>query len=106
MLLRWWTLDQRDGGSVRLTGPVDPDHLNEFEEFLSRRIDEWETRRPERWGDLGGRRDDPMLMRIAGTCATTDDPDSWETPTSMRNVDVECSAEVVARYNAAGEVKR
>ena len=77
---------------------VDPDHEREFEDLLDDRLTDWEQRLPERWGDFGGSSDDRTLMRVAGTAASEDDPDSWETPTSMRNVDVECSADVVARY--------
>ena len=51
-----------------------------------------------RWGDFRGGRDEPALMRVAGGAVAEGDRDSFETPTSMRNVDVECGADVVARY--------
>ena len=81
---------------------VDPEHLQEFEELLRLRVDEWEMRCPESWGSLAGVRDEPALMRPSGTAATEGDAHSWETPTSMRNVDVECGAEVTPRYIVAG----
>ena len=77
---------------------VDPEHLQEFEDLLRLRVDQWETRCPESWGSLAGVRGEPALMRPSGTVATEGDAHSWETPTSMRNVDVECGAEVVPRY--------
>ena len=80
---------------------VDPEHLHEFEELLRLRVDEWEMRCPESWGSLAGVRDEPALMRPSGTAATEGDAHSWETPTSMRNVDVECGAEVTPRYIVA-----
>ena len=80
---------------------VDPEHLQEFEDLLRERLDEWEARCPDAWGSLIGARGEPALMRPSGTPATEDDFYSWETPTSMRNVDVECGAEVVPRYVVA-----
>lgn len=79
---------------------VDPAHVADFEIQLEERLADWERRLPRRWGDLSGEREEPLLMRIAGAPDTADDPDSWETPTSMRSVDVECSAQVVPRYLA------
>lgn len=85
---------------------IDPEHVPELNDLIDRIIGEWDARRPERWGDLSGDRDEPVLMRVAGTEASEDDRDSWETPTSMRNVDVECGAEVIHRYVATGEGER
>jgi hypothetical protein len=85
---------------------VDHEHLNELNEFIVQALDDWEVLQPEHWGDLSGERDEPMLIRIAGTEASENDPNSWETPTSMRNVDVECSAEVIARYLPGGGGER
>lgn len=79
-------------------GRIDADHLPEFDALIRKRLDEWMDNRPKRWGDLGGAREERVLMRAAGTDRSEDDPDSWETPTSMRNVDVECRARVISRY--------
>lgn len=79
---------------------IDADHLPEFDALIRKRLDEWNDNRPKLWGDLSGSRDERVLMRPAGTDPSDDDPESWETPTSMRNVDVECRARVIARYPA------
>jgi len=78
---------------------IDPDHVLEFEELLKRRLEEWRGRGPERWGDFGRETEQRTLMRPAGAIVDEDAPDIWETPTSLRNVDVECSAQVVGRYD-------
>ena len=57
-------------------------------------LNQWEANPPKHWGDLAGDRAERSLIRVAGTAPTEGDPDSWETPTSMRNVDVGCRAEV------------
>ena len=80
---------------------VDPDHVQEFEDMLRERLDEWEERSSTVWGSLIGTRDEPALMRPSGTASTESDLYSWEVPTSMRTVDVECRADVVPRYIVA-----
>ena len=82
---------------------VDPDHLADFDDYLKDKLDFWQQNRPDKWGILGGNRDEPTLMRIAGTEATEDDMHSLATPTSLRNVDIECSARVIPRYPADKE---
>ncbi len=77
---------------------TDADHLPEFEEILEDRLDDWNHRRPKAWGVMMGDRDESMLMRPAGNEPGESELRSWETPTSMRSVDVECEAQVVPRY--------
>jgi hypothetical protein len=77
---------------------IDRDHEPDFEAMLQRRLSEWESKRPELWGLLVGEADRPVLMRPTGTQSDLVDPTLWDTPTSMRNVDVECVGQVVPRY--------
>lgn len=74
---------------------VDPDHAREFENTLKRRLDEWENSQAEGWGDIARRADKLVLMRAAGRPAEDATSESWEVPTSMRNVDIACGAAVV-----------
>ena len=76
---------------------VDPEHFEEFKNVLHRRLDEWERSSVEAWGDIVQRSDKTGLMRPAGRLVENSRAESWETPTSMRNVDVECGA-IVVRY--------
>lgn len=81
---------------------IDPEHLEEFNALIRERLAEWDGRRPEKWGDLSRSTEERTLMRVVGQPAEIGDPDGWETPTSMRNVDVECGAAVIGRYGAEG----
>jgi len=81
---------------------IDPDHLPEFDGLVERRLQEWSDNNPKKWGEMMGDREERVLMRVPGTEATDKDSESWETPTSMRNVDVECGTLVIARYPAKG----
>jgi len=80
---------------------IDPDHAQEFEQLLGDRLHEWDVRKPEAWGALMGTSELTTLMRPSGSPVKEDDSSMWEAPTSMRNVDVECVAEVVPRYISA-----
>ena len=77
---------------------VDPHHSKEFEDLLEGRLLEWKDGDAEAWGDITYKSDELVLMRPAGRSVENIASDSWEVPTSMRNVDVACGAEVV-RYN-------
>jgi hypothetical protein len=82
---------------------VDVEHVTDFRQILEERLTEWANRLPEAWGDLRGGQEERVLMRPAGNIAQDDEV--WETPTSLRNVDVECVAEVVPRYVSAGDFR-
>ena len=77
---------------------IDLDHLIEFDALVQDRLRDWESRRVDKWGDFDESSEDPVLMRPAGRPARDHDRSSWETPTSMRNVDVECVATVIPRF--------
>ena len=74
---------------------VDPDHLQEFEEVLDRRLEEWHCFSAEAWGDIVGKTGKVALMRPAGRPPDEAMEECWEVPTSMRNVDITCGAIVV-----------
>ena len=78
---------------------VDPDHIEEFESILERRLEEWESFGAEAWGDIARRSDKVVLMRPAGRPPNEARTECWEVPTSMRNVDTACGATVV-RYRS------
>jgi hypothetical protein len=80
---------------------IDPDHLLDFERLLQKRLDEWELRMPDKWGDFGRNMDERVLLWPAGVPVPPDFSDTWPTPTSLRNVDVECSVAVVPHYSVA-----
>lgn len=77
---------------------IDPEHLMEFDSLLERRLQEWTTRLPEQWGDVTGKSDQRTLMWPAGLPVPYDYAESWQTPTSLRNVDVECGVQVIPYY--------
>ena len=76
---------------------VDPDHAKEFEKILDRRLGEWWQSSAETWGSITGRSEGLALMRPAGRPTEDAAEKSWEIPTSMRNVDINCGVAVV-RY--------
>jgi hypothetical protein len=77
---------------------IDPNHLADFESVLERRLEDWRCGRPEIWGSLAKAEDRAALMKPAGMVTTELGEGIWDTPTSMRNVDVECEARVIPRY--------
>ena len=78
---------------------IDPYHLPEFDSITQDRLQDWESRPVDKWGDFDESSEEPVLMRPAGRPPRDHDRSSWETPTSMRNVDVECVARVIPRYS-------
>jgi hypothetical protein len=82
---------------------VDPTELAHVEATLSQRLREWRAYARTAWdaNPVGGQ---PLqgLMRYAGIAeASGIRATSWEVPTSMRNADAECVAEVTLSYARA-----
>jgi hypothetical protein len=82
---------------------VDPGELPQVEAVLRQRLREWHAYARTSWNanPVGG---EPLqgLMRFAGLAeAHGISATSWEVPTSMRNVDAECVAEVTQSYALA-----
>jgi hypothetical protein len=94
-------------GSLRArVRSIDEDHLADYDLLLKARLEDWQERQPVRWGDLSYPKPGRALMRTAGSVPRDEDDESWETPTSLRNVDVACGADVITRYRTQGEVTR
>lgn len=71
--------------------------------IIERRVKEWRDWQRTRWMRTQADQDIGQL-RFAGAYATPEEQQlSWETPTSMRNVDRECEATITQLYVRAGE---
>lgn len=78
---------------------IDPNELANFERVFSLRADEWERWQRERWQAFGTGGQDAPLLRFAGSYVDSQWAGiSWPTPTSLRNVDAECQAEITNLY--------
>lgn len=75
-----------------------PEHANIVLSKLNDLLQQWENMEPSIWGGFGKSSEKRPLMYPAGTEPLKDWDTSWATPTSMRNVDVECIARVVSEY--------
>jgi hypothetical protein len=80
---------------VRLVDPAEEETL--AKEF-SRRAKQWKNWKRTRWqGSPNG--EEIPLLRVAGEYARPEALGmSWPTPTSMRNVDADCEAQVTTKY--------
>lgn len=80
---------------------------HDLERIIARRLREWTTRERDKWDanpDFG----DPErgLMRFPGTAVPASTRQlTWETPSSMRNVDSNCKIEVTPLYAAAASAE-
>ncbi|QDV68100.1 hypothetical protein Poly24_18070 [Rosistilla carotiformis] len=78
---------------------VDPEHAASLKSKLKVLVSKWSSVQPSEWGGFGKPPELRPLMYPAGS-----EPlpawagSAWATPSSMRNVDVECRAEVIASY--------
>jgi hypothetical protein len=77
----------------------DSDHADALEKKLRQLLGHWAAVKPSEWGRFGKPPQSRPLMYPAGTEPLDDwDDSAWATPSSMRNVDVECQASVVQKY--------
>ena len=78
---------------------VDSEHAAALLERLKRLLTQWSEILPSEWGRFGPPPPSRPLMYPAGTEPLEDwDDSAWSTPSSMRNVDVECDARVISTY--------
>jgi superfamily II DNA/RNA helicase len=77
---------------------VDPAEAGTAIRVFERRARQWRDWQRTRWsGDPNG--EETPLLRVAGEYASPEAARlSWPTPTSMRNVDAECEAQITTRY--------
>lgn len=76
---------------------VDKEELPSYESAFGERLDEWLVWQRTVWsGDSSG--DIPLLRRAGEYASRAAALLSWATPTSMRNVDAECQAEITRLY--------
>jgi hypothetical protein len=87
---------------LRRVQAVDPAESANFEKVFDRRLSEWEKWEPTRW-EASWQDSETPLIRPAGEYADAVRKQlSWATPTSMRNVDAECMAQVTQLYVMEG----
>lgn len=80
---------------------IDPDEAVNFERVFDMRADEWRRWERTRWSPYNNTesQSDAPLLHSAGSYIPRDwSRISWPTPTSLRNVDAECQAEVTLQY--------
>ena len=78
---------------------IDQNELANFDQVFHRRADEWRRWERQRWSVFGTGGADAPMLHIAGSYVQREwERISWPTPTSLRNVDAECQAEVTTLY--------
>lgn len=78
---------------------IDPDEVENFQQVFDKRASEWKSRQRTRWQATSKAAEDAPLLRVAGDYASPEWQHlSWATPTSMRNVDAQCQAEITQLY--------
>ena len=77
---------------------VDKEELSNFEEIFDKRKEEWRRWQRTQWGTFGQVDPDALLRQAGSYVAGHQKFLSWPTPTSVRNVDAECEAEITSLY--------
>jgi len=82
---------------------IDPDEVDNFQRVFEKRAKEWQNWQRTHWKETSQTANDIPLLRVAGDYASREwQRLSWATPTSMRNVDAECQAEITQLYLLEG----
>jgi len=85
---------------------IDPDELDSTLDYFDDLIDNWRRILPSVYGGFGPPGPDVPLMYPAGSEPLEEWLGrSWSTPSSMRNVDASCEAEVIRQYPELDEVE-
>jgi hypothetical protein len=82
---------------------IDPEELEDTLKMLEKRFAEWERYQPLEYGNAMGTSPNQPLMYPFGMNPDMRLRRAWPTPTSMRNVDVECKVEVISKYPEGDE---
>ena len=82
---------------------VDPSEKEYFESVLARLVREWDQRTPSLWNTYGSYDDVPLLHPSGKFLPPGARGLTWETPTSMRDVDAECQVRITTTYNRERE---
>lgn len=77
---------------------VDKEEIDTLERVFEERRREWTVWERTIWQSWGADADVPLLRRSGEYASRAAEQISWSTPTSLRNVDAECRAEVSLRY--------
>jgi hypothetical protein len=81
---------------------VDKEEIETLERVFEERRREWAVWERRIWQSWGADEDVPLLRRAGEYATRAAEQISWSTPTSLRNVDAECRAEVSLRYVQGG----
>ncbi|MBN2909534.1 hypothetical protein JQC72_08340 [Polycladomyces sp. WAk] len=82
---------------------IDLSELEDTIKMLEKRFSEWERYQPLEYGNPMGSTLNQPLMYPFGMKPDMKLRRAWPTPTSMRNVDVECKVEVISNYPEGDE---
>jgi hypothetical protein len=77
---------------------VDPDEAEAFERFLAQRLEEWRRWLPGEWTRRGDAAEPGLLFQAGDYADPEERVRSWATPTSLRNVDAQCSGVITGLY--------
>lgn len=78
---------------------IDPGEAATLRKIFDERLKEWRSWDPSRWADDRTDSADIPLLRWPGSYAPPERAaHSWQTPSSMRNVDAECEVKISLRY--------
>lgn len=81
---------------------VDKEEEATLDRLFDERRSEWQTWQRRIWQSWGADEEIPLLRRAGEYATRAATQVSWSTPTSLRNVDAECRAEVSLRYVQGG----
>ena len=70
------------------------DQLGVVEDWLDRRVDEWNVWEKTKWTDRDGDTRQALMRSADVQLEANESPLFWKTPNSLRNVDAECPLEI------------